>query len=873
MAATTNFPSLSVPAPEDTMEMSSPANLQYDDDIDLDFGDGDGDHDGGVQLLEDEQMLTDGEQTRPATATDDIMDDDVQGTEVVAPETDMQDTPEIEQQPAEQEDEELIDYGEDYFDHPQTEDAVVEDVTGVEDADHEQLEGDIEEVDEEIVRHSEDAAIEQPGTLAGSEQVVETASEEVAHDQAYAHDGSAYANETFFEGDENAVPDDHDQTLVADPESAEALAGYEFADADAQGAAGDAEALQPPLAVDTSLTANADGPTTPTDTGLHPMTVYYSGHAMPLFKSKHQPDGLLKDDNLASLSLAELMRNCRQRIALKIGNVPEEQELTLAFDHMGLLLAEVCDRAPAYYGNALTVHQNSRAAFEHSLNDVLEVYLQLHQNDDTHDVPALSLTLSHQQFSNQLALLQQAAAGGKGMSDFVQHTDGEDEYYEEDDGVTQNPEGELAHVEDEDEEEQYRKADEDYDGQEYTQDQEYRDEEANEQQDASALEEGERRHQQDETAEPTDNREVPEDAFETTYNDATGIAYDTATEAAVDASLEDVINTAAEEAANIPAEHAVAEEPTVLEEPNLSVDDTRQEALKAASTASSQTVQGDHANDSIGEYDPEDIIDWDEDSSLTSIASEHTADGHDESFTSLAESEVDQIKEGQESTVEQANRDSHLGDDVQQSTDAAENHDAANEQQQLFGSEDLLNDFDDEQYEGNAGGEQHQEDDEHGYTENNYDQADTFDEQQVGYQPGEEDEQYHTARDFLNGESYEHGPEHQPEGQDNAYEDADGHGDHQDSHKDDLYDFLDEDAYEQRPEAGYPAQGESPPDPEDDIGFDDDTTEQHEARKTSQPDVTAVSSGSPFGKRSFDEHAEADELNLDEPEMKKVRSE
>merc|ERR1719326_146981 len=77
--------------------------------------------------------------------------------------------------------------------------------------------------------------------------------------------------------------------------------------------------------------------------------------------------------------------------------------MTLAFDHLGLLLSE-----------------NSRAAYQHSLTDVLEVYLQLHQNDGTDDSPALSMTLSHQQFTSQLAVLQQAAANGKGMSAFVQ---------------------------------------------------------------------------------------------------------------------------------------------------------------------------------------------------------------------------------------------------------------------------------------------------------------------------------------------------------------------------------------------------------------------------------------------------------------------
>ena len=72
MTTAASFPSLQAPLAEDSMEMSSPAQPSYDDDIDIDFEE----HVGGVELTDDERMADDMEQPRPGTATDDMMEDD-----------------------------------------------------------------------------------------------------------------------------------------------------------------------------------------------------------------------------------------------------------------------------------------------------------------------------------------------------------------------------------------------------------------------------------------------------------------------------------------------------------------------------------------------------------------------------------------------------------------------------------------------------------------------------------------------------------------------------------------------------------------------------------------------------------------------------
>ncbi|KAI7652732.1 hypothetical protein KC318_g14716, partial [Hortaea werneckii] len=60
---------------------------------------------------------------------------------------------------------------------------------------------------------------------------------------------------------------------------------------------------------------------------------------------------------------------------------------------------------------------------------------------------------------------------------------------------------------------------------------------------------------------------------------------------------------------------------------------------------------------------------------------------------------------------------------------------------------------------------------------------------------------------------------------------------------------------------------------DDDIDFDEETTEQFEARKASEAGLKASTSGSPLGKRSREDDDD-DEIDFDddEPETKKARA-
>ncbi|TKA23790.1 hypothetical protein B0A50_07072 [Salinomyces thailandicus] len=686
MSAATAFPTLPVPVQEDNMEMSSPQNRGVDDDYEIDFDlpDDDG----------DEHMLTDSEQTRPPTATDENMDfDDAQGeiTRVMDQETDMQDTPGTQQQSAQQEDEELIDYDDDdYFDQPhhqEVQDTAVQDVTdsidyGVEQPDDsnvhvegyvQQRQASPETVDEEIVRQPEDVRIEQPikfttfeagvktapETLAGENattstrpsveeaatfqektlHVAEDAPQEVgdsgeqtahaaespaydvsddgeqtvsavedpAHDVGNDNEQTAYAAEDPVydvgnDGEETAYSAEDPAYVVGDDgeETAHAAEGpaYDVRDDGEQALAVDSEKsgsygedfpAQAPLALETSTdikyAEQNEGPSTPTDTGLHPVMLYYGEHSMPLFKSKTQQDGLLKDDNLANLSLAELMRNCRQRLAFKIGiAVPEEQELVLAFDPFELPLAEY-----------------SRAAYQHSLNDVLDVFLQLHQNDGTTDIPALSLSLHFQQFTSHLSVLQQAVADGKGMSSFVSHEQlDSEEYYDEveEDGNGQDGNGRDGgekYDENQAGQQQYDDGQEDlheyYEGGEEAQ-------------------EGQEYYAQD--AQYEDGQEYEEEG-------------DQATDAG-QPSLVDPGTAEVQKSDNAPEEAVVPAEKT-----SEDAQATVATEANAPSPARSQTVQDCTAN---GEYD--DLIDYGDDD-LTDPTSEQAFDDEEEFLSLIGE--------------------------------------------------------------------------------------------------------------------------------------------------------------------------------------------------------------------------------------------
>ncbi|EMC92182.1 hypothetical protein BAUCODRAFT_569465 [Baudoinia panamericana UAMH 10762] len=840
MAAAAAFPSLS--APEDSMQISSPGNLQFHDpDIDLDFGDND--YDGGVQLEEDEQMITDGESIQPITVTDDLMDDAVQHQETLVQEADMQDTPGSEpQQVADPDDEELIDYGDDeYFDQQQNEEVTLLAADQPQPSEVQHDDG-FEHV-ENIVRQPEEVSFEH--AALGKSDLTE-------HPESYVVDDAPPENSVADEGD--AVVEqhtasapvatatetaNHDPTTDAVADTSTLTAAEHYAEhypeyADAQGA--DAVS-QPAFTVDTTAYAPSDGPPTPTDTGLHPITVYYHEHTMPLFKSKRQSDGLLKDDNLANLSLNELMRNCRQRLALKIGDISEDQELTLAFDRLGLMLVE-----------------NSRAAFEHSLNDILEVYLHLHQNDGTTDIPPLSLSISLQHFSHQLALLRQAAEVGTGMSDFVPHGDaghasedenGEEQYDEHD------SQKEIGRHLNENGQEGVGEEDAQYDeeqGQGYT----YEADGHHQEEAVEAEENGE---------DATDHAEADvEGLYERTenaaahdvepYEEAADTRHDqTETAEHVNNHTSDgrtsANNTSPHNATTALSDQSLAAE---LTDDDVGTAEARQNevSLFAESIASAPAD-----NDDNGEYH----IDWDgdEEKSLTSYNLEPTANilaegevsqaepdtAHDNS--ELAEQTASANNQNEKFNGEARSRETDNNGHGHDDDKAVSQHDPYEDvytvgEEFMFGLHAEApgvtgNDYEDVY-----------DDDEAEFHGLQYRTADALEEQEEEkyLETGDEQQHPHAAQGYRDEGDYEHGPEHLPDAEEYlaAYENT---GEHH---------------------------GPQPELDQENIGFDDDDDYDAEYQAAvAQP----AKSGSPLGKRSFDKAAE-DGFELEEPELKRAKA-
>lgn len=864
MASAATFTSLQAPAQDDTMEMSSPANRTYDDDdIDIDFDDGTG----GVNLTDDERMMEDGEQTRPPTATDDMMEDDVQPpAQLHVQESEMQDDfdPTAYEQ-ANDEDDELIDYGDDeYVDftdfQPQPVVEAAPPAPEIEVTDQAPAGDDVEQVDEEIVREPEEpvvnhepelvdeVATEEPAQPNGSDAIhAEVSNVHEAHEDApTVEDPAVNAAETAVT---DRVPDTYGQEDVEEA----TLVATEDETGNAAYADDTAVGRPPPAPLNTSLSFSVDAPGTPTDTGLHPMTLHYGDTTWPLFKSRKQPNGILRDDNLASVSLIDLLAHCKTGLKAKVPDVSEDQEFSLFFEGLGLTVTEVCGAATCRFsGHRLTSSQNSDSAANTSLDEVLEVYKQLYANDGVQEaeIPTLSLTLSaHLRFSSLFAFYKQGLEAGQGMSayqpsfDNGAHEDGEtgaettcdndpglsgantgDEYYGQEE-QTEFVEGE----EDANGEVDYQDYDNSYEevegNNEEAEGHDQSEENADDQVDFTAYEE----YAEDAAAEPLA-------AAEPGYLEANN---DQPTEAANQAAETDALHD--EQPANA---ELGAEATTEGLEGNANVE----------SVASSTTLRGSNTNDAVGKYSPDDLIDWEDDSPLTTYTSEHGDDDDDLAF--LAGLEGDEVEAKQEldqepaayeagsgeqavpdadASSQEATGDPLLGStnpghgEASQPTDGDQHQQAATEHEEAVDEEQLYGD--DDAYDLN--GEAFESDDQP------FNPADdTFDDQQPHQEPTET---------VLNGEHRE---------QATGHEVATGQAPEEAAKAQDGLDDFDE---------------EPPPIPDDDsIDFDDDTTEQHEARKASQVHVSPSGNASPSGKRSFDETETAD--GVDERELKKARS-
>ena len=308
------------------MEMTSPANRALDDDIDIDFDY----YPSGGHVPEDELMAVD--PARPGTGTDDTMEDDtlVQEEQHMAEEV-MQDDAIPVSELLEEEDEELIDYGDDEIQDDPLEDTLVEgsvmpiDISGH--ATGDLGEGDLGSVDHDDLLHQ---TIAEAVEVAGGVDSLKPGSSSAGHIDEHTTDMTKLANSSSQHGVTDEAQDLNNATSP--------VYGAEEPPADEQ------VNPQPALSVDTTLRTEAGSPSTPTDTGLHPTNIRYGDLQLPLFRSQREPDGLLKNDNIANLSLNDLITSCRERLAIKTGdNISEDQEIVLCFDYLGLMLIEVSE--------------------------------------------------------------------------------------------------------------------------------------------------------------------------------------------------------------------------------------------------------------------------------------------------------------------------------------------------------------------------------------------------------------------------------------------------------------------------------------------------------------------------------------------------
>ncbi|KAF2726059.1 hypothetical protein K431DRAFT_328 [Polychaeton citri CBS 116435] len=539
-----SYAALAPPLQGEDMDISSPGQIDFDDDILLD----DGDHHIEQQSLDermqegDERLMTNDEEmsddAQHAEVREEVMGDDAVGGE----DEDLIDYSDDEEQEQLQQDEPVDDAPQpvqepeaiaelESVSHVVNKASIIDGNSQLPEDGASQHIADAEagEVADEEIRRDPEAEQLHAEIVAQAEQPQETVI--VRPDQIEELDQHGEVDATSFtldppvstqqeehlnvEDTENATDDvNHTEPPAVHLEGSTHLQQQEYSPRDDDnndqvgpraGQAGATDELkQPPVPIDNdNLEPALEVPGTPTDTGLHPMILEYGEFEIPLFKSKHQPDGLLKDDNLASVSLAELMQNCRQRLASKLGIViPEDQELILRFDNLSCNLVEAsCHYTDRHVCTRLTVVQNTRPAFETSLNDILDVFLQLHRNDGVDDIPHFQLTLTHQvTFSSSLSAFKTAAAGGQGMSVFgLQYQpqpdydgdreDYQEQYYEE---TTRQDDTEA------DEEYQHEHEEDHYQvGDEYTEEQLGNPEDLQEYTDAAGQEEYEGQYDQD----------------------------------------------------------------------------------------------------------------------------------------------------------------------------------------------------------------------------------------------------------------------------------------------------------------------------------------------------------------------------------------
>jgi hypothetical protein len=264
------------------------------------------------------------------------------------------------------------------------------------------------------------------------------------------------------------------------------------------------------------------------------------------------------------------------------------------------------------------------------------------------------------------------------------------------------------------------------------------------------------------------------------------------------------------------------------------------EGSNVESVASSTTLRADQANDAVGEYKDEDLIDWD-DSILTSDLAEHGTDDNDDFSTFLTEPDLEETEAQAPDGNDVANE--GIGHNTAAATTAAaaatENNAAT--QHHVEVTDLQAHDGQVAKTDSKVNGDLQSLDE--GQKQNEVqDDVGTHAGERVGIDspenPGAKAEQTEDQASKLNGSprTTSQAPEVQHEHQ--IKEPA--------PNDEDYIDF-----------------GE-----DENIGFDDETYEQHEARKASQ--ANSPGSQSPTSKRPLDE---TDGIDFDDqPDLKKVKS-
>ena len=279
------------------------------------------------------------------------------------------------------------------------------------------------------------------------------------------------------------------------------------------------------------------------------------------------------------------------------------------------------------------------------------MFKQLHVNDGAQSIPPFWLYLSLQpKPSSYLTMLKQAAAGGQGISSFVDVPAEEvpadyGEYYQDGD---EDPTllGDASGID-------------------------YEEHPHNDGHDVAAeanLNET-NHHEYDTSYENTEGGQEAQEEYEEyeQYDDAEQAEYEAygegeetnTTSAHVEdpqnvQTFEETADLSRTDATDAPAAHDGKPEPSAVDSPSKAIHggkvhtvegegEEQGEGSNVESVASSTTLRADQANDAVGEYKDEDLINWD-DSTLTSDQSEHGTDDNEDFSTFLTEPDLEETE-------------------------------------------------------------------------------------------------------------------------------------------------------------------------------------------------------------------------------------